>query len=237
MSRAWETLDRAETPDGVLELRRRGDEFLITIAGRVLMNSHANRSEIALATLAAEALRGKDAPHVLIGGLGIGCTLRAALDSLPSDAHVLVSEKNSIIAGWCRSALSDLNGAALQDARVELSLEDVSDRISASPRTFDAILLDLYEGPHSATDAESDPFYGRKALSRTRAALKNGILADSDSKDEEYQSEATAFSRICRRMPPTRARRPATRRDHRSLLIPSGLCSDCETALLNHRER
>lgn len=172
MSRTWEILDRAETADGILELRRRADEFLITIAGRVLMNSHANRSEIALAKRGVEALCDKDSPRVLIGGLGMGCTLRAALDALPEDSRVFVSEKNPIIAGWCGGPLAVLNGAALEDPRVEVSMEDVSVRITESPRSFDAILLDLYEGPHSATDTESDPFYGRKAIARTRAALR-----------------------------------------------------------------
>ena len=184
MSRPWQTLDRVDTTDGTLELRQRGPrDFLITLDGRVLMNSQANRSEIALAEQACAGLSQSgaagDAPRLLIGGLGMGCTLRAALDRLPSRAHVHVSELNAAVAGWCRERLSELNGEALQDARVQLVLEDVSDRIAshaanpALPR-FDAILLDLYEGPDPSGKAPDDPLYGRGALANSRRALAPG---------------------------------------------------------------
>lgn len=194
MSRPWETLDRAETADGSLELRRRGDEFLITIAGRVLMNSYSNRSEVALAELGLEGLRQKDSPRVLIGGLGMGCTLRAALDALPCDSHLHISEKNPIVARWCAGPLAVLNGAALEDPRVEIAIEDVSARIAESSRAFDAILLDLYEGPHAATDAESDPFYGRYAIARTQAALAPGgvFCVWSEDRDEHFEERLRA---------------------------------------------
>lgn len=177
MARPWLTIDRSETPDGPLELRQRGeDDFLITLGGRVLMNSHASRSEEALAGLTCARLAHRSAPRIVVGGLGMGCTLRVALDVLPAEARVSVCELNSVVAGWCRGALARVNGAALDDPRVTLILGDVSAHIreladgEAASRA-DAILLDLYEGPHAETDAERDPFYGAKALRATRRAL------------------------------------------------------------------
>ncbi|MDG2334857.1 MAG: spermidine synthase [Myxococcota bacterium] len=182
MAHAWETLERVETEAGPLELRRRGEgDFLITVAGRVLMNSHANRSELALATLACEALASLSAPRLLLGGLGMGCTLRAALKDLPSEAKVDVVELNPHVADWCRGALAKINDRALEDPRVHLQLGDVSEAIADSCRgerkgTYDAILLDLYEGPHSASDPNKDPFYGSQALVACRGALAPGGL-------------------------------------------------------------
>jgi len=194
MSRAWETLDCVETKDGPLELRRRGDDYLITIASRVLMNSHANRSELALAELGLAGLADASAPRVLVGGLGMGCTLRAALDALPESARVHVSEKNADVVRWCAGPLAGLNGAALADARVDVAVEDVAERIARSRGAFDAILLDLYEGPHAGTDARADPFYGRSALARTRGALApGGVLAVwSEDRDERFEQRLRA---------------------------------------------
>src|SRR5512135_1156905 len=99
MARPWQTLDKAETPDGVLELRRRGErDFLILINNRVLMNSSANRSELAPGELACKVVAARPGPRVLIGGLGMGLTLRAALDSLPHAAEIVVSELNPVVA-------------------------------------------------------------------------------------------------------------------------------------------
>ncbi len=177
MARPWLTIDRIETAEGPLELRRRGDDdFLITIGGRVLMNNRASRSEEALAGLSCARLAHRSAPRILVGGLGMGCTLRVALDVLPADAQVTVCELNPAVANWCRGPLSLVNGGALDDPRVSLIIGDVAAHIQAladgqtKPRP-DAILLDLFEGPHAGTDAERDPFYGAKALRVTRRAL------------------------------------------------------------------
>jgi spermidine synthase len=176
MTGRWQTIDRVETRDGPLELRSREDrDFLITVAGRVLMNSHENRSELALATLALAKLRVSDSPRVLIGGLGMGCTLRAALDRLPEQARVCVAELNAHVVRWCSGPLASTNRRALEDPRVEVRVEDVAQRIAAAASDhFDAILLDLYEGPHAGTDRVADPFYGSRALDRTRRALAPG---------------------------------------------------------------
>ena len=173
MTRPWTTIARAETPEGALELRQRGSaDFLITIAGRVLMTSQARRSEEALAELPLKKRKARD---VLVGGLGMGYTLRAALDFLGPEAHVTVVELNPVVADWCRGPLAPLTGGAVADPRVTVALADVSDHLAqASKGAYDTILLDLYEGPHAATQRPNDPLYGAEALKRTRAALREG---------------------------------------------------------------
>jgi len=169
----WQTLARAETPDGALELRRRGERgWLVCLDGRILMNARESRSERALAERACARLAGRAAPRVLVGGLGMGLTLRAALDALPEAAEVVVAEKNPVIVEWCRGPLAGLNARACDDPRVAIRVEDVARTIAAS-RRLDAILLDLYEGPHARTPRR-DPFYGAEAIHRARAALAPG---------------------------------------------------------------
>lgn len=183
MTRPWETLDRFDSDEGELELRRRGArEFLITARGRVLMNSAASRSETALAESACAELRGRPAPRVLIGGLGMGCTLRAALDALPAGATVIVAELHEAMVRWCRGPLAELTERAVDDPRVELRIGDVAREIGAaaapSATRYDAVLLDLYEGPHPASQPRGHPHYGAAALARAHAALRpGGILA------------------------------------------------------------
>jgi spermidine synthase len=183
MTRPWRTVDRAETDDGPLELRTRGSgEFLITLSGRVLMNSSARRSEEALAEVACAAIEASAAPRVLIGGLGMGCTLRAALDGLPPDATLVVAELHDAVLNWCRGPLAELTDASVEDPRVEVRLDDVARVIEAATRPgaerFDAIVLDLYEGPHPATQPAEHPHYGPAALARSRRALSDrGLLA------------------------------------------------------------
>ncbi len=182
MTQPWHTIEKTDTPDGVLELRRRGErDFLILINNRVLMNSSANRSEKALGALACEAVAMRPRPRVLIGGLGMGLTLRAALDSLPAAALVIVAEINPVVVTWCRGPLAELTGKAVGDPRVTVVIDDVAAaiaRAAQSAERFDAIIIDLYEGPHDGTDAVNDPFYGSRALRRTAAALsRGGVLA------------------------------------------------------------
>ena len=194
MTRPWQILATVPTAEGKLELRQRGEnEFLIVIAGRVLMTSAARRSEEALAKLAISAcaaLSGRRAPRVLLGGLGMGYTLRAALDGLPPAALVTVAELNPAVVDWCRGALSHLTGAALADPRVRVEIGDVAALIARSPPGgFDGIVLDLYEGPHAATQARDDPFYGAKALRHSHGALsEGGVLAVwSEEPDQQFE--------------------------------------------------
>jgi spermidine synthase len=214
VTRAWQTLDGVDTEAGRLELRRRGDdEFLILLAGRVLMNSAASRSEVALARIACAELAGRAAPRVLIGGLGMGCTLRAALDALPAAACVVVAELHATVVRWCRAPLAELTGHAVDDPRVELRVGDVASVLAeaASPGAsrLDAVLLDLFEGPHPASQARDHPHYGAAALARTRAALRpDGILAIwSEDPDPRFERELDRAGFALRRKRPGRGGR------------------------------
>lgn len=199
MAQPWQTIDRVDTADGMLELRQRGErDFLIVINGRVLMNSSANRSEIALGESACRAVAAHQRPRVLIGGLGMGLTLRAALDSLPPNAQVVVAEINPVVVKWCRSPLAGLTGCAVDDQRVTVVIDDVSSVIAKAAKSgaerFDAIVIDLYEGPGSATDARNDPFYGSQALKVTATALSpGGVFAVwGENSDVAFEKRLTA---------------------------------------------
>jgi spermidine synthase len=211
VARAWKTIDSVDTDEGLLELRQRGPrEFLITVAGRVLMNSAANRSEMALARVACAEIAGRPAPRLLIGGLGMGCTLRAALDALPVAARVVVVELNPAVLRWCRGPLAGLTDRAVDDARVEVQIGDVADAITQAARSeaepLDAILLDLYEGPHPASQARDHAHYGEAALARAHAALAaNGILAIwSENPDPAFERRLDRAGFAVRRQRPGR---------------------------------
>jgi spermidine synthase len=194
--RPWKTLETVATPEGSLQLRQRGErEFLIMIAGRVLMTSTERLSEEALATLACEPIAKRPSPRVLIGGLGMGYTLRAALDALPATAHVEVAELNPQVEAWCRGPIAVLTNSAATDPRVRIINGDVAAIIgNARPGTYDAIMLDLYEGPHAATQRKNDPFYGPRAIARSRAALvADGIFAVwSEEADTGFMKRLTS---------------------------------------------
>ena len=178
MSKAWETLDERDTPDGLLELRRRdADDFLILVGGRVLMNSRASRSEEILGLKTCAAL--PPGARILVGGLGMGMTLRAVLDTVTEEASVIVAELHPVIVEWCRGPLAELTNAAAADPRVETRISDVADCIreqatGTASGGFDAIVMDLFEGPHAGTDPMHDPIYGRKAIAHTWQALAPG---------------------------------------------------------------
>jgi spermidine synthase len=150
------TLEAVQTPDGLLALKQRGErDFLITLDGRVLMTSTAHRSEVVLALVACRRLASHPAPRVLIGGLGMGFTLRGALDVLPASAQVTVAELNPITEAWCRGPLAALTDTAVHDPRVTVQVIDVHQailRAAEGPpaRRFDAIALDLYVGPEAS---------------------------------------------------------------------------------------
>ena len=178
MGDPWVSLDTAETDEGRMTLMQRGkEEFVIKMESFVLMNSRLNLTEVALAASACELLGSRRHLRVLIGGLGMAFTLRAALDNLPLDAHVTVAEINPVVEQWCRGPLRDLTDCAVEDPRVEVLIADVSvviAEVARERRLFDAIILDLYQGTHDANDDPRDPFYGKKALETTREALKDG---------------------------------------------------------------
>ncbi len=190
----WKTLDTVVTAEGALELRQRGArDFLIVIDGRVLMTSHERRSEEALATLALAKLRG-GTPRVLVGGLGMGYTLRAALDVLPATANVTVAELTPAVAAWCKGPLGPLTNHAVDDPRVAIVIDDVAAVIGRAKAAYDAIIIDLYEGPNAATQHADDPFYGKAALARTRTALADGgvFAVWSEDADEAFAKRFAA---------------------------------------------
>ncbi len=176
----WKVLETVATSEGELQLRQRNQkEFLITIDGRVLMTSAEQASEQAVATLACKQLAANKSPRVLIGGLGMAYTVRAALDVLPKAAKVVVAELTGQVETWNRGPLAALTRGAVLDKRVRVVIQDVARVIEQAPvGHYDAIVLDLYEGPHLAQKRLNDPFYGRAALERTFAALApGGVLA------------------------------------------------------------
>lgn len=191
----WKVLATIATPEGALQLRQRGErEFLITIDGRALMLSNDHTSEVAVATVACKEVAARKAPRVLIGGLGMGFTLRAALDVLPERAQVTVAELTPAVETWCRGPLAPLTRSAVDDPRVKVVIRDVAQVIADAPAGhFDAIVLDLYEGPHNSSKRETDPFYGRAALRRSFAALSpGGVLSIwSEEKNPHFKRQMT----------------------------------------------
>lgn len=180
MTRPWQTIDSVPTAEGLLELRKRGDrDFLITLGGHVLMNSMANRSEVALGQLACRHLNALTQPLVLVGGLGMGYTLRAVLDRLPAMGRVVVAELNPVVLDWCRGPLGTLTNRATTDTRVSVEIGDVAQLIrrygqDAGRVKFDSVILDLYTGPYVRSHKRDDPLYGSIAINTTRAILKPG---------------------------------------------------------------
>ena len=206
MALPWKTLDRfASENEGILELRQRGaGDYLITLGPQVLMNSKAQRSEIALGHLGCGGLKNHPNPRVLVGGLGMAITLRAVLDALPQSAQVIVAELHPKILEWCLGPLAELTDDAAGDQRVTVKIADVAELISQAPReTFDAVILDLYRGPHPKTDRHNDPIYGSRAIERTRKILKPGgtfaIWGENPDTGFEGRLAAAGFTVRCER--------------------------------------
>jgi spermidine synthase len=174
-----ELLATAIVPDGeTLRLFRRGDDFMIVLERNELMNSRMSGSEEALATMTIARLGQRPAPHVLIGGYGMGFTLRAALATLGPMARVTVAELVPEIVDWARGPMAALSAGCLDDPRVAVSIGDVGAAIGAGQGTYDAILLDVDNGPDGLTRAENDGLYSPRGLLAARAALnRGGILA------------------------------------------------------------
>jgi spermidine synthase len=153
-------LDRLDLPDGgVLRLIQRGDEFSIMLGANELMNSRLSASEEALATMSIERLGGVETPRLLIGGLGMGFTLRAALATLDKDARVTVAELLPTVVDWARGPMAEMFGDCLDDPRVELFVIDVDDLIQDGAIRYDAILLDVDNGPDALTQEANSWLY------------------------------------------------------------------------------
>jgi spermidine synthase len=177
----WELLDTAAIPGGgALKLKRRGAEFSIMLGDNELMNSRLSGSEQALATLACERIASRAAPRILIGGLGMGFTLRAALEVLGPQAQITVAELVPAVVAWARGPMAELHGASLTDARVTIEEADVAVLIGGAreKKNWDAILLDVDNGPDGLTRAANDGLYSRAGLLSAREALRpGGVLA------------------------------------------------------------
>jgi spermidine synthase len=172
----WETIGRAGVPGDrqALALLRRGDEFVIRLGPLALMSSRAHGSEEALAELACAPLALRQDARVLIGGLGMGFTLAAALRVLSPTARVVVAELVPAVVEWNRGPLAHLAGRPLEDSRVEVSVGDVAARIPSERGTLDAILLDVDNGPSGLTREGNDRLYGLPGLRAARHALRAG---------------------------------------------------------------
>jgi spermidine synthase len=177
--KAWELLGETRTPDGTdLRLTRRDDEYVILANGKPLMSSRMHGSEEALATLACGEARAMPGPRVLVGGLGMGFTLRAVLNLLPRDAVVTVAELVPAVIQWNRDALAALAAHPLTDSRVRVEVADVGFVMRANPGRFDAILLDVDNGPAAFTDAVNSGLYDNGGVAAAHAALRScGTLA------------------------------------------------------------
>lgn len=175
----WQLLGQAHSPDGtLLKLVRRSDEYIILADGKSLMSSRMHGSEEALATFACQRARTLEQPRVLIGGLGMGFTLRATLDLLPPDGMVVVAEWVPAVVAWNRGPLGPLAGQPLEDKRVRVEVDDVAITLSSRAGQFDAVLLDVDNGPAPLTASNNAGLYDDRGIAIARAALKmNGVLA------------------------------------------------------------
>jgi spermidine synthase len=153
-------------------------DFLIRINGQDLMHSRQHESELELARLGCAHLAGCKAPSILIGGLGMGYTLRQALDILDPQARVVVAELMGAVVQWNQEFFGELNGRPLGDGRVDLKTGDIVELISRSRGRYDAILLDIDNGPGAMTDSGNRRLYGREGIQACRRALREqGCLA------------------------------------------------------------
>lgn len=174
-----ELLGQALSRDGsVVKLIRRSDEFIILANGKPLMSSRMHGSEEALATLACRKALAIEQPSVLIGGLGMGFTLRATLDLLPPDATVIVTELVPAVVEWNRGLLAALAGQPLSDPRVQIEIDDVAVTFASCPAQFDAVLLDVDNGPSAFASSNNAGLYDDRGIAAAYAALKmDGVLA------------------------------------------------------------
>ena len=175
----WKLIDTARAPGGneTLRLLQRGGEFAIMLGQNPLMNSRLSGSEEALATL-AHAKLGRKGARVLIGGLGMGFTLRAALAAFGSDAGITVAELVPSVVAWARGPMAEVFGDCLSDRRVRVREGDVGAAMREAPHAWDAILLDVDNGPEGLTRDSNDALYSLAGLSAARRALtRGGVLA------------------------------------------------------------
>jgi spermidine synthase len=175
----WILLDKAAVPGGgELRLMRRGAEFSIRLGQNELMNSRLGGSEAALATFACERIRARRAPRLLIGGLGMGFTLRAALAAVGAEARIVVAELVPAVVAWARGPMAEVFGESLADPRLHIHEADVGRLIGSGPAAYDAILLDVDNGPDGLSRVANDALYDAAGLHAAHTALRpGGVLA------------------------------------------------------------
>ena len=176
----WLQLDTVSVPGADVQLRlmQRGAEFSMRLGQNELMSSRLSGSEEALATLACRRIEAVKSPHILIGGLGMGFTLRAALAVLGSDARIMVAELVPAVIAWARGPMADIFGDSLDDPRASIREADVVNVIASYDSAFDAILLDVDNGPEGLIRKANDALYDLKGLRAIRRALRpGGVLA------------------------------------------------------------
>jgi spermidine synthase len=173
-------IDTADIPgdSGNLRLFQRGAEFSIMLGNNELMNSRLSGSEEALASLSCARISPDHPPLILIGGLGMGFTLRAALAEVSDDAAITVAELVPAVVEWATGPMADFHGSSLTDPRVNIHVGDVVQLIKGAATHYDAILLDVDNGPDGLTRAENDHLYSLAGLRAARTALRSGgVLA------------------------------------------------------------
>ena len=189
---AWEEIERAEVPDGEEEviLRKRGTEFSIRVAATELMNSRSHGSEDALAEFTCSRISRKPGRKILIGGLGMGYTLAAALQHSGDDSLITVAELIPAVIRWNREHLGHLAGNPLADGRVFVRQEDVAETIAREKSIWDAIILDVDNGPDGLTRKVNDRLYGLSGLKNAFLALRTGGVLSiwSSGTDEQFTS-------------------------------------------------
>jgi spermidine synthase len=176
----WLQIDTARVPGADVELRlmQRGTEFSMKLGQNELMNSRLSGSEEALATLACRRIEAVKRPHLLIGGLGMGFTLRAALAVLGSEARIVVAELVPEVIAWARGPMAEIFGNCLDDPRASIRNADVVEVIQSQPSAFDVILLDVDNGPEGLIRKANDALYDSRGLNAIGRALRpGGVLA------------------------------------------------------------
>jgi spermidine synthase len=182
-----ELLATAQIPGGEeLRLYKRDTDFIIALGANELMSSRSSGSEEALALLTIDRLQNAETPHLLIGGYGMGFTLRAALARLGPQARFTVVELVLEIIDWARGPMAALTAGCLDDQRVDLVPRDVVRVIRHADGAYDAILLDVDNGPDGLTRADNEELYSTHGLKAARGALKpGGVLAIWSAKMDE----------------------------------------------------
>jgi spermidine synthase len=206
---AWIEIDTAKIPGSGEELRlkRRGGEYSIMLGSNELMNSRLSGSEQALATLSHEKIRDRKAPSILIGGLGMGFTLRAALAAFDQSAKLTVVELVPAVVAWAKGPMADLHGASLADPRVTIVEGDVGAVIRSARGRYDAILLDVDNGPDGLSRPANDSLYSHKGLAEAFAALTpGGVFSVWSAHPEPQFTKKLQQARFAAEERPVRAR-------------------------------